>query len=94
MAETIGSLDDKIKLKATSRLTDEVLAAFPNQNIFDENTLVDLRGMSTIDGKYRISQLLTAIRSACMTANLHSYISKDVEDFIVKVEKLPMGEKP
>lgn len=93
MAETISSLDERLKIKANARLAADVLSAFPNQNVFDDTTLVDLRGMSTVDGKYRVSQLMQAIRGACLSANLSAYITKDMDDFIGKVEKLPREEK-
>lgn len=94
MPETITSLDDRLKLKASARLSADILTAFPKQNIFDDNTFVDLRGMSTVDGKYRVSQLMIAIRGACLAAYLSAYVAKDVNDFIGKVEKLPAGDKP
>jgi hypothetical protein len=94
MAETIESLDSKIKTKSEIRLNLAIVDAFPGQNVFEESTQIDLSRVSTINGKYTISQLMAAIRSTCRALNRDSYHAKDVEDFVVKVDRLPPEDKP
>lgn len=93
MADMIGILDAKVRSKSASKLDGDIMQAFPTQKIFSEKVEVDLSHVTTANGKYTIDQLMTTIRNTCRNLNADRYYTKDAEDFVKKVEKLPDGEK-